>query len=106
MAVIENTNHNNNQKLFYYSFQTFDDYQFSLKLENRAMATRYNLGFLVGGRICQYADSTGSVYYHDTVAGTTSYTVPQGFADAAGVRFFLASGLLNVYEFIKSLIAE
>ncbi|KAL1800296.1 hypothetical protein ACET3X_000638 [Alternaria dauci] len=47
------------------------------------MTTTY-LGPLVGGRINQYANSAGQVYYHDTVAGTTSYAIPNGFQDGAG----------------------
>lgn len=50
------------------------------------MTTTY-LGPLVGGTINQYANSAGQVYYHDTVAGTTSYAIPNGFQDGAGVRY-------------------
>jgi hypothetical protein len=46
------------------------------------MATTY-LGTLVGGRINQYANSANQVYYHDTVAGTTSYAISNGFQDGA-----------------------
>ncbi|KAF2801022.1 hypothetical protein K505DRAFT_369767 [Melanomma pulvis-pyrius CBS 109.77] len=46
--------------------------------------TTYHLGPLVGGTIIQYSNSAGQVYYHDTVAGTTSYTIPNGFEDGLG----------------------
>ncbi|KAF1959987.1 hypothetical protein CC80DRAFT_490013 [Byssothecium circinans] len=42
------------------------------------------LGPLTGGRINQYANSAGQVYYNDTVTGTTSYAIPNGFQDSAG----------------------
>jgi hypothetical protein len=48
------------------------------------MANTY-LGPLLGSRIDQYANSAGQVYYHDTVAGTTSYAIPNGFQDGVGV---------------------
>ncbi|KAF2466098.1 uncharacterized protein BDR25DRAFT_345705 [Lindgomyces ingoldianus] len=46
--------------------------------------TTYQLGPLVGGTIHQYANAVGQIYYCDTVAGTTSYAIPEGFQDVAG----------------------
>ena len=45
----------------------------------------YNLGLLTGGRIHQYSNPVGQIYYVDSVANTTSYSIPNGFEDAPGV---------------------
>jgi len=50
--------------------------------------TSTDLGPLAGGRIKQYANHAGQIYYYDTVATTTSYAIPNGFQDGAGVRYF------------------
>ncbi|KAF1840529.1 uncharacterized protein K460DRAFT_421469 [Cucurbitaria berberidis CBS 394.84] len=47
------------------------------------------LGPLVGGRINQYANTAGQIYYQDTVTGTTSYAIPNGFQDGAGDNWTL-----------------
>jgi hypothetical protein len=44
------------------------------------------LGPLTGGTIDQYANIAGQVYYYDTVAGTISHTIPNGFQDGKGVN--------------------
>ncbi|KAI0157208.1 hypothetical protein GGR57DRAFT_461242 [Xylariaceae sp. FL1272] len=44
------------------------------------MAT-YDLGSMTGNKLYQYANSTGQIYYVDTVANTTSYSIPPGFED-------------------------
>jgi len=45
----------------------------------------YDLGLLTGGRIHQYANPVGQVYYYDTVANTKSYSIRNGFGDNPGV---------------------
>ncbi|KAF2806150.1 uncharacterized protein BDZ99DRAFT_523619 [Mytilinidion resinicola] len=70
------------------------------------MTTAYNLGPMVGGRIHQYANSAGQVYYVDSVANTTSYAIPNGFGDAPGCcnpsptrSSLMSSWFANYYRF-------
>ncbi|KAF2024865.1 hypothetical protein EK21DRAFT_117380 [Setomelanomma holmii] len=44
-------------------------------------ATPTHLGPLLHGRIQQYANAVGQIYYHDTVTNTTSYAIPPSYAD-------------------------
>jgi hypothetical protein len=51
-----------------------------------AAPTVYDLGALVGDTWHQYASSVGQVYYTNHYTQTSTYTIPTGWEDAAGVR--------------------
>lgn len=65
-------------------------------------ASHEYLGSLTGGRVRQYADLIGQIYYVDPVANTRSYAVPNGFEDRPGVSdIYLSCRLAVTYEFIS-----
>lgn len=46
----------------------------------------YDLGLFNGNTWCQWADTSGLVYYQNLVTQVTTYELPAGWEDLAGVR--------------------